>query len=91
MRLHEIVLGSCRGQARGGSPALPAAAPSSPAPHLTIFLSPARPAAEDDEEEDEGAGVFFDEDEVLAGAAAASLGMGDVEEVRLFSFDVCGS
>ena len=35
-----------------------------------------------EEEEGEGGGVFYDEDEVLAGAAAASLGVGDVEEVR---------
>ncbi|PRW59239.1 chloride conductance regulatory ICln-like isoform X1 [Chlorella sorokiniana] len=37
--------------------------------------------SEDEEEEGEGGGVFFDEDEVLAGAAAASLGMGDVDEL----------
>lgn len=56
--------------------------PSQPtAPHHTPLPPLPAPAAED-EEEGEGAGVFFDEDEVLAGAAAASLGMGDVEEVR---------
>ena len=38
--------------------------------------------AAEEEEEGEGGGVFYDEDEVLAGAAAASLGVGDVEEVR---------
>ena len=40
------------------------------------------PAPAEEEEEGEGAGFFFNEGQVLAGAAAAALGVDDVEEVQ---------
>lgn len=66
----------------------PAAAPVHAPPilphsaHAVLLPACHSAPAEDEEEEGRAGGVFFDEDEVLAGAAAASLGVGDVEEVR---------